>query len=143
MPYSEEIKIALIILAVVLTYAFIIRPQIQQIKQRVLERYLLVQSFSLNMQDLLLNYILKHDAMHETFIQGITYKAYLRDLQKKHSLYLSDKKYKKVKQNVFVLFTVWLGGLLDNQEERLQKVEQELSGLQRELNIPQNEAVIN
>jgi hypothetical protein len=130
MPYLEEIKIAAVLLAVIASYVFFIQPRLRAKKQVLLERYLQVQSTSLNMQDLILNYVLKHDAMRNNVLPGVTFKDYLRDLQKKHSAYLSDKQYKKLKKQNVLLFALWINGMLDKQEERLEKVKNELSQIQ-------------
>lgn len=139
MPYLEEIKIAAIILAIIAIYVLFIQPRLRAKKQVLLERYLQVQSFSVRMQDLILNYVLKHDAMRSNVLPNVTFKEYLRDLQKKHSMYLSEKKYKKLKKQNVLFFALWINGMLDKQEERLIKVENELSKIQESFRPEPNE----
>ena len=104
MPYLQELKIALIVLAVVMAYVFLVQPRLRAKKTKILERYLHVQSSSLNMQDIILKHILKYDSARDEVLPGITYKMYLRELQKKHAAYLSDKQYKKLKKQNVLFF---------------------------------------
>lgn len=127
MPYLQEIKIALIVLGVVMAYIYLIQPQLRTKKAKILERYLLIQSLSLNMQDIILNHILKYDSAREEIVPGITYKMYLRELQKKHAAYLSEKQYKKLKKQNVLFFYSRINSMLDKQEIRLQKVKIELT----------------
>lgn len=127
MPYLQEIKIALILLTAVAAYVFLLQPLLSAKKNKILERYLLVQSLSLNMQDKILNHILKHDSASEEFLPGITYKMYLRDLQKKHAAYLSEKQYKKLKKQNVIFFYSRISNMLDKQEIRLQQVKLEVT----------------
>lgn len=129
MPYVTELKIAGIILAIIIIYFLFIRPVLQRKRRLILERFLHVQSFSLNMQDLILHYVLKHDAMRKEVMPGVTFKEYLKSLQRKHSLYLSDKRYKKLKKQNVLVSSLWINGMLDGQEARLIAIESELSKL--------------
>ena len=137
MPYLEEIKIALITFTVVSGYTLLLKPQLRKKKIKVLERYLLVQSLSLNMQDAILNHILKYDSAREDFLPGITYKMYLGDLQKKHAAYLSERQYKKLKKQNVLFFYNRINSMLDEQELRLQKVKVEILKPEAQISTPQ------
>lgn len=135
MPYLEEIKIAIVVLAIVMAYVFLLKPQLNAKKTKILERYLVIQSLSLNIQDSILNHILKYDSAREEFLPGITYKMYLRDLQKKHAVYLSEKQYKKLKKQNVLFFYSRINSMLDKQEMRLQKIKEEISKPEVEISV--------
>jgi len=129
MLYLDEIKLALILLSVVLLYHLFIKPRLEAAKAKLLERFHRTQSLSIQLQDMLSGYILRHDAMNKEFTEGVTYKMYLRGLQKQHTLNLSEKLYKKLKNLNVVLFYSRITTLLNKQEKRLAIVKQELAHL--------------
>lgn len=137
MPYLEEIKIALILLAIVMVYVFLIQPRLRAKKTKLLERYLLVQSFSLNMQDIILKHILKYDSAREELLPGITLKMYLRELQKKHAVYLSDKQYKKLKKQNVLFFYSRINSMLNIQEARLKQVKNQINKIEEDVSSAQ------
>ena len=137
MLYLEEIRLALILLAVVLAYTLLLQPRLRTIKQKLLERFLNTQSLSLKMQDLILKHVLKNDAMNKELVNEITCKAYLRNLQKKHAAYLSDTYYKSLKKQHVIFFYLKVSRMLDKQEQRLLKVKQDLLLLEE---FPKGEA---
>lgn len=126
MPYLEEIKLTLYFIAIVTAYKVLLQPRLRVRKKKLLERYLTLQSLSLKMQDLILNHVLKYDAMNDELFNGITFKTYLRDLQRKHAAYLSDTYYKKAKRQNVIFFYLKISRILKEQEERLQNVKQDL-----------------
>jgi len=67
--------------------------------------------------------------MNEAFLNGQTYKIYIRDLQRRHALNLSDKQYKKFKKQNVVFFYFKVNRILDRQSIRLQKVAQDITHL--------------
>jgi hypothetical protein len=135
MPYLQELKIAFIVLAVVMAYVFLLQPRLRAKKTKILERYLYVQSASLNMQDIILKHILKYDSARDEVLPGITYKMYLRDLQKKHAAYLSEKQYKKLKKQNVLFFYSSVNSMLDKEEMRLQTVKLDLAKAEEEVSV--------
>lgn len=141
MPYSEEIKLAIIIIAIVAAYVLLVKPKLQKRKQKLLNRFLHIQSLSLNMQDTLLKHVLKFDAMNEEVTPGVTFKTYLRNLQRNHAAYLSDKHYKRLKNQNVVFYSLKINRMLNLQQEKLKLVMQELSHLESFSQIKQRESV--
>lgn len=135
MPYLQEIKIAVVILILVMAYVFLIQPRLLVKKTKILERFLYVQSDSLNMQDIILKHILKYDSARDEIFPEITYKMYLRELQKKHAAYLSDKQYKKLKRQNVLFFYNSVNSMLNKEEIRLQTVKLDLAKVEEEVSV--------
>lgn len=141
MPYSEEIKLAIIIIAIVAAYVLLVKPRLQKRKQKLLNRFLHIQSLSLNMQDTLLKHVLKYDAMNDEVAPGVTFKTYLRNLQRNHAAHLSDKHYKRLKNQNVVFFSLKINRMLNLQQEKLKLVMRELSHLESFSQIRHPESV--
>ena len=135
MPYLQELKIALILLVTVMAYVFLIQPKLRAKKSKILERYLYVQSASLNMQDVILKHILKYDSARDEILPEVTYKMYLRELQKKHAAYLSDKQYKKLKKQNVLFFYNSVNSMLNKEEIRLRTVKLDLAKVEEEVSV--------
>ena len=132
MDFIPEFTIASVLLVVIVVYVFT-APKYKKKKLKLLAKYRRMRSKSLSYQDKLSTYILKNDAQNEIFMPGITYGQLLRELQKHHSVYLSEKRYKRLRRNPILIGKN--EKVLQEQEERLRKAEEKIAVLKEKSSV--------
>ncbi len=132
MDFIPEFTIASVLLVVIVVYVFT-APKYKKKKLKLLAKYRRARSRSLFYQDKLSTYILKNDAQNEVFMQGITYGQLLKELQKHHSAYLSEKRYKRLRRNPILIGKN--EKVLQEQEERLKKAEEKIAVLKEKSSV--------
>lgn len=85
-------------------------------------RFRRIRAQSLQLQNILNNHILTNDSK-EFFAPGVTYGECLRQLQRNHSLYLSEKIYVKLKNSRSTILMQKTDRILDEQEQTLNNLE--------------------
>jgi hypothetical protein len=127
MPLSPEIVIFITLIAALVLYLAYIRPKAKQQKLRLMTRYRKIRNKSLSLQDKLSGYILANDKLNDTFLKGITYGQYLEALKQDYALHLGERMYLEIQSQNKVMPMRKLNRKIDIQEQRLKKVEKELS----------------
>lgn len=102
MNFIPESIIATLIVTGIFIY-FLNDKKYKKSKGKFLTKYRRARIKSLHFQDTLSNYILRNNAKNEIFVDGITYGEFLKELQKHHSLHLSERKYKKLKKAPLII----------------------------------------
>ncbi|AXG72788.1 hypothetical protein DVK85_00485 [Flavobacterium arcticum] len=126
MDFIPEFSILAVLLGIIVIYLFT-ASKYKRKKTRLLAKYRRARSRSLYYQDKLSTYILKNDAQNEIIIPGITYGQLLKELQKHHSAYLSEKRYKRLRRNPILIGKN--EKVLQMQEQRLKETEEKISVL--------------
>ncbi|KAF2519474.1 hypothetical protein E0W68_03765 [Flavobacterium salilacus subsp. salilacus] len=106
---------------------------------KLLAKYRRARSKSLFYQDKLSSYILKHDAQNEIITPGVTYGQLLKELQKHHSVYLSERRYKRLRRNPILIGKN--EKVIQEQEQRLKETEEKIAVLKVEKPRIKNGAV--
>ena len=140
MDFIPEFTIAAALLIGIVVYVFT-APKHRKKKLKLLAKYRRARSKSLFYQDKLSAYILKHDAQNEIIVAGMTYGELLKELQKHHSAYLSEKRYKRLRRNPILIGIGKNEKVLQEQEERLKATESKISALKTEKPSLKNEAL--
>ncbi len=140
MDFIPELTIAAVLIVGIVVYVFT-APKYRKKKLKFLAKYRRARSRSLFYQDKLSAYILKHDAQNEVITPGITYGQLLKELQKHHSAYLSERRYKRLRRNPILIRMGKNEKVLLEQEERLKKTEEKIAVLKAEKPRLKNEAI--
>ncbi|WP_297333238.1 hypothetical protein [Flavobacterium sp.] len=98
MNFLPETIIAFVVLAGIIIYTITAKAYRKR-KVKLLAKYRQARTKSIQYQDTLSAYILKHNAQHEAFVQGATYGEYLKQLQKHHIKNLSEKGYQRLRRS--------------------------------------------
>lgn len=98
MNFLPETIIAFVVLAGIIIYAITAKVYRKK-KIKLLAKYRQARKKSIQYQDTLSTYILKHNVQHEFFVQDTTYGEYLKQLQKHHIKNLSEKGYQRLRRS--------------------------------------------
>lgn len=131
MNLIPEITIAALLLVGLIVY-FFTAPRYRKKKLQLLSKYRRARSKSLSYQDKLKTYILKHDAQNEMITPEMTYGQLLKELQKHHSAYLSEKRYKRLRRNPILIGIAKNEKVIEEQEKRLKQTEEKIVVLKQE-----------
>ncbi|NDI98304.1 hypothetical protein GWA97_04375 [Flavobacterium sp. LaA7.5] len=138
MNFIPEFTIIAILLMSIVVYVFT-APKYKKKKMKLLAKYRRARSKSLFYQDKLSSYILKHDAQNEIVMPGVTYGQLLKELQKHHSVYLSERRYKRLRRNPILIGKN--EKVIQEQEQRLKETEEKIAVLKVEKPRIKNGAV--
>ena len=126
MDFILEITIVSTFLVGFLFYV-ITTPKYRKKKIKLLAKYRRARRKSLQFQNKLSSYIVKHDVQNEIISSGITYGELLKDLKRHHTAYLSEKRYRKLKRNRISINRN--EKVLMEQERRLKETEEKIAEL--------------
>lgn len=129
MNFIPEITIAAILVAGILIY-FLNGHTYKKQKVKFLAKYRRARIKSLHYQDELSAYILRNDAKNEVFAEGLTYGEFLKQLQKNHSLYLSERKYKRLRRAPVIVGKDIKA--IEKQEARLSETEKKIAAIKKQ-----------
>lgn len=129
MNFIPEIIIATLLVAGILIY-FLNGHTYKKQKVRFLAKYRRARIKSLHFQDALSAYILRNDAKNEVFVEGVTYGDFLKQLQKHHSLYLSERRYKKLRRAPLIVGKDIKA--IERQEARLSETEKKIASIKEQ-----------
>ncbi|GGB75583.1 hypothetical protein GCM10007424_14410 [Flavobacterium suaedae] len=129
MNYIPEIIIAALLVTGILIY-YLNGHAYKKQKVRFLAKYRRARIKSLHFQDALSAYILRNNAKNEVFVEGLTYGEFLKQLQKHHSLYLSEKRYKKLRRSPLIIGKDIKA--IEKQEARLSETEKKIATIKEQ-----------
>ncbi len=124
MPYFPEIIIAVIILVILIIYSVNRLPGYKKSKAETVSEYHNLRVKSHRIQEKLHFYILNNDASKKQMeTTSITYGEYLKKIRKNHVMYLSEKRYIKLRRSNNRVFIYKTKRMLAKQETELNNIE--------------------
>lgn len=131
MPFTPEFAIVAILAALLLLYLLTrfmnTRPGYLARKSDILEQFQSLRNKSRKLQDELSNIVLSQNKGQEILIENITYRDYLKSLQRNHIQNLSDKNYARIKNTNNRIILKQAQDMLLEQDARLEEAEAKLS----------------
>lgn len=96
-------------------------------KQQIVTELQSARTKSLKLQERLSNYILSNSVATDVFTEGLTYKEYLKTLQKNHIQNLSDKNMARIKNTNNRIILMQAKDMISGQQALLAEAEEKIN----------------
>jgi argininosuccinate synthase len=130
MTFLPEILIGTAILIALAVYAYYSNPRSKAEKIKLLKAYRRAQNLSMKLQDIVSKHILVHDAYTDEVFPGITFGDYLKELQYRHAVQLSETVYLKLRNGRSIKLKKKTHKLLEDEMVRLCEVKKLLAPIE-------------
>ncbi len=122
MTFLPEILIGTAVLITLAVYVYYSSPRSKAEKIKLLKAYRRAQNLSMKLQDIVSKHILVHDAYTDEVLPGITFGDYLKELQHRHAVQLSETVYIKLRNGRSIRLKKKIRKLLEDEMVRLCEV---------------------